>query len=262
MIDLHSHILPAIDDGPERLEDAIAMASSYETAGFKQVAATPHWVSGSAWQPSSRKVLKWLVGFQKTLERHSVSLEVVQGMEVAMTTGIAERIQTGDVLTLNRGNYVLLEPPFQQLPSGWEQIIFDILASGYRVLLAHPERCNHLAREPEIIRRMVDMHVGIQLNWKSLQGRYGKGVFETAWRFLEGGLVHCLATDGHGPGEIDAEKLNAAKRNLSERLGDARSQILIEENPSRVWAGEPLCKIPPLTARQEKKRRKRWFKWR
>ena len=262
LIDLHVHMLPALDDGPGKLEEALEMAAVYVAAGFSKVVVTPHWVVGSAWQPSAEKVLKWVSGFRGTLAKRGISLEVAPGMEVAMTMGISALIQAGQVLTLNGGSYVLVEPPFQQMPVGWEQILFEILAVGHRVLIAHPERCGHLAREPEVIREMVDMGVGIQINWKSLLGQYGKTVRHTAWSFLEGGLAHCLATDGHRPGDITGEKLKRMKRTLSERLGETRTRLLVEENPSRVWVGEPLENLTPLKTPGKKKTRRRWLRWR
>ncbi len=262
MVDLHVHMLPGLDDGPEELEEALEMAGVYEAAGFSRVVATPHWVEGSVWQPTSEKVLKCLAGFRRSLAQREIGLEVAPGMEIAMTMGISALIQTGQVLTLNSGVYVLVEPPFQQLPMGWGQIFFEISAMGHRVLLAHPERCSHLAREPEVIQKMVDMGVGIQVNWKSLLGRYGQTIKATAWSFLEGGLVHCLASDGHGPGDITAENLGRMRRTLSERLGDGRARLLIEENPRRVWEGEPLERLSPVKrALSRKKGRRRFFKW-
>ena len=262
MIDLHAHMLPGLDDGPAKLEESLEMAAVYEAAGFSRVAMTPHWVLGSAWQPSREKVLKWVAGFRRALVKCGVALEVVPGMEIAMTMGISELIATEQVLPLNGGPYVLVEPPFQQLPVGWEQILFEISASGYRVLIAHPERCSHLAREPEAIQEMVNMGVGIQINWKSLLGRYGQTVKETAWFFLEGGLGHILATDGHRPEDIIPEKLHRMKRMLIERLGEERVDTLIVKNPERVWAGEPVENITPLIKMKRKKPRRRWFKWR
>lgn len=259
MIDLHVHMLPRLDDGPAKLEEALEMAAVYVAAGFSRVVATPHWVAGSAWQTSPEKVLKWLAGFRRALAKREIALEVAPGMEVAMTMGISALIQAGKVLTLNGGSYVLVEPPFQQMPVGWEQILFEILAVGHRVLIAHPERCGHLAREPEVIREMIDVGVGIQINWKSLLGQYGKTVRDTAWSFLEGGLAHCLATDGHRTGDINAEKLRRMKRALSERLGEARMRLLVEENPGRVWVGEPLENLSPLKALSQKKTRRRWL---
>ena len=261
MIDLHAHILPGLDDGPEKLEEALEMAAVYEAAGFSRVMATPHWVSGSVWQQTPEKVLKWVEVFRRALTQREIGIEVAPGMEIAMTSGISGLIQTGQVLTLNGGVYVLVEPPFQQLPVGWGQIFFEISAMGHRVLLAHPERCSHLARETEVLKEMIDMGVGIQVNWKSLLGRYGQTIEEMAWSFLEGGLVHCLATDGHGPGDITAENLGRMKRILSERLGDERVRLLVEENPSRVWGGEPLERLSPVRALGRKKIWRRWFKW-
>ena len=236
------------------------MAAGHEAAGFLRVVATPHWVAESFWQPAPEKVLKCLAGFRRSLAQRGIGLEVAPGMEIAMTSGISALIRTGQVLTLNGGVYVLVEPPFQQLPVGWEQILFELSAQGHRVLVAHPERCSHLAREREVLKKMVNMGVGIQVNWKSLLGRYGETIRKTAWSFLEGGLAHCLATDGHGPGDVTAENLGRMNRALSERLGQARTRILVAENPARVWAGEPLKGVPPVK-NTGKKAWRRWFKW-
>lgn len=262
MIDLHAHILPGLDDGPEKLEEALEMAAVYEAAGFSRVVATPHWVSGSPWQPTPEKILKSLAGFRRSLAQREIGLQVEPGLEIAMTMGISTLVKAGQVLTLNGGVYVLVEPPFQQLPVGWGQILFEISAGGHRVLLAHPERCSHLARETGVLKEMLDMGVGIQANWKSLLGRYGQTIKETAWSFLEQGLIHCLATDGHGPRDITAETLGRMKRALSERLGDERARLLVEENPGRVWRGEPLERLSPVRVLRRKKTWRRWFKWR
>ncbi len=262
MIDLHAHILPALDDGPKKLAESLDMAQAYVRAGYSRVVATPHWVAGSAWQPPAKKVLKWIDGFRQALADRGMGLEVAQGMEVAMTLGVSQLIQTGDVLTINGGNYVLLEPPFQQLPMGWEQIVFEISAADHRVLLAHPERCSHMMRESGLIEKMVEMGAGIQVNCKSLQGRYGEEIQNTAWNFLEKGFVHCLATDGHSIKDVDVERLKRLRRGLTERLGDERTRLLLEENPKHVWNGSPLERVSPLKTPSKKKTRRRWFKWR
>ena len=82
-----------------------------------------------------------------------------------------------------------------------------------------------------------------------------------AWSFLERGLAHCLATDGHRPGDITPENIHRMKRALIERLGKERTRILVEENPARVWAGAPLENITPVKIARKKKPGRRWFKW-
>lgn len=258
MIDLHVHMLPGVDDGPEDLEESLKMAQGHAQAGFRRVVATPHWVEGSTWAPPPAVVWKRVRALRQALADQEIDLEVGPGMEIALTLKIPALLKSGRVLSLNDGPYVLVELPFQRLPAGWDQILFEISAQGYRVLLAHPERCGQLASEPDIQEALREMGVGIQVNWKSLLGRYGHTIQETAWTLLEGGLAHCLATDGHRYGDVSAAHLSRAKRALTERVGENRAKVLIKENPGRVWAGGPLETITPVKARRKKGWR-RWF---
>ena len=91
-------MLPGLDDGPAKLEESLEMAAVYVAAGYSKVAMTPHWVLGSAWQPSREKVLKWVAGFRNALAKQGIALEVAPGMEVAMTMGISKRLQSGEIL--------------------------------------------------------------------------------------------------------------------------------------------------------------------
>lgn len=261
MIDLHVHILPGLDDGPQDLEEALAMAEAYGEAGFLRLAATPHWVAGSVWAPEPEEVLKRLGAFKGALAARGVGLEVAPGMEIALTSEIPSLLREGRLLTLNSGPYVLIEPPFQRLPVGWDRILFELMSQGYRVLMGHPERCDHLAAEPELFEELVRMGVGIQVNWKSLLGRYGESVKETAWALLKGGLAHCLATDGHRQGDVTGQQLQRARRELKERLGDVRARLLVEENPARIWSGEAMEKVPPVKEAGTKGLRRRWLRW-
>ena len=261
MIDLHSHILPRLDDGPQDLSESLEMAIRYVKAGYSRVAATPHWVTGSVWQPSAQQVLKWVKGFHQALIKQDIDLLVVPGMEIAMTSGISSLLKSGELLALNNGGSVLVEPPFQQLPMGWEQIFFEIMAEGRQVILAHPERCAQLTKEPDILKEMMDMGVGIQINWKSVMGIYGQSTQEKAWWFLEKGMAHCLATDGHRPDDIRPIALVQARRGLSQRLGEDASRMLMIDNPQLIWNGEAPKRIPELKRTTTRKKGKRWFKW-
>ncbi len=261
MIDLHAHILPGIDDGPRTLAQSLKMAERYVAAGYSRVTATPHWVAGSRWQPTPEAVREALDALGQAMTRQGLALEVAPGAEIAMTLGVAHLLSQKRVWTLNDGAYALIEPPFQQLPLGWEQILFEVSAAGYRVLLAHPERCAHLARQPRLVQKMKAMEVGLQINYKSLLGRYGNGIRETAWSFLEAGLGHCVATDSHQPGDIDKEALKHVNQRLTTRLGAAYARLLAHENPQRVWNGEPLQNPAPIDRPARPKRRKWGFKW-
>ncbi len=174
MIDLHAHILHGVDDGPQSASESMCMAQAYTENGYHTVAATPHMVPGTAWMPSADWVTAQVADLNRAIRDRGLSLTVVPGMEIALDPSIPDLIDAGRLLPLGNTACLLIEPPFQQLPPGWEQTVFAILAKGNTVLLAHPERCLQLARHTDTIGRLVNAGVYLQVNWGSLLGQYGR----------------------------------------------------------------------------------------
>ncbi len=258
MIDLHSHILPEIDDGPESLEKSTQMAELYVKYGFTHVVATPHWMSGTLWAVSKETIFDSITQLRHALESKSININILAGMEIALDIGLVDLLVGKRLLTLAGGSYVLIESPFQRLPLGWQQVIFQIMAKGFRVVLAHPERCHHFYMEPDLLHSFIEAGGYLQANYDSFLGHYGTEATNTAFSLLEKGYLHLLATDSHDteyrhPG-------NALKAlEILNKTADAETvEILTRINPQRVITGLPLKTTTPAIP-LSKKRKKWWF---
>ena len=149
MIDLHCHVLPGIDDGPDSIEGSVALARAAVAAGIQTVVATPH----VSWRyPNDAEEIARLVGeVNARLKQEGVALDVRPGGELAMTRLIdvvpAELARFG----LGGSSWLLVEPPFTEVATGLDSIVRDLLRRGHHVVLAHPERCHALRRNPRML---------------------------------------------------------------------------------------------------------------
>lgn len=260
MIDLHCHILHGLDDGPETAAESLQMAQAFVRSGYRTVAATPHMVPGTTWMPSIDRINTQVAALNQTIEDNGWALEIIAGMEIAIDPQIPDLLDDDRLLSLGNASCLLIEPSFQQLPPGWEQVIFSILAKGYSILLAHPERCHQLAANPDLIERLIGSGVYLQVNWGSFVGQYGRSVTRAARLLAQNGQIHCLATDSHHPEWHHPAEIQAATANLREMIGDENLQRITTDNPLHMLNGE----IPqPMTvsAKMSRGNKQRWWRF-
>jgi protein-tyrosine phosphatase len=259
MIDLHSHILPGIDDGPATLEQSLELAALYQKAGFTKVVATPHWVPGTSLTPSIELIHQRIALLTDSFESRQIDIQIFSGMEIALDFNLGDLLFTRHLLTLAGSSYVLIESPFQRLPLGWDQMFFAIMAKGYRIVLAHPERCMQLFLTPELYDDIIDTGVFFQVNYDSFLGCYGKKESETAFYLLKKGYIHILATDSHNT--LQRHPGNALKAvKVLEKTIDAKAiEILTRINPEHVIKGFPLETMASVDFLSKTRKRWRWF---
>ena len=243
MIDLHCHILPGIDDGPKTLNESLEIARIFEQAGYSHVVATPHAVPGTTWMPGLDKIRDGLGQLNQAIKKNSINLKVLPGMEIALDPNIADLLDQGKVQTLAGTSYVLIEPPFQQLPLGWEHAIFDVLSRGFAVLLAHPERCTQLAAKPQLCDKLIESGVYLQVNWDSFLGHHGRTTQKMAIYLASKGYIHCLATDSHDATNRNAAQVRLAAARIEQLIGRRNLDIISRENPARVLRNDPLISM-------------------
>ncbi len=255
MIDLHSHVLPGIDDGPETIEGSIALVRAAERAGTRVMVATPH----VSWHyPNTAATIARLTGeLNERLRREGIAVEIRPGAEIAMTR--VEELEPDELrrLRLGAGAWVLLEPPFTPLTTGLEGIVARLQSAGHRVVLAHPERCPALHREPQIVESLVRGGVLTSLTAGSLVGRFGGEVRRFSRRLLEQGLVHNVASDAHDairrPPGIAAELDEAGFGELADWYTSAV--------PAAILSGEEIPTRPePVVVPERQPRRLRWLR--
>lgn len=260
MIDLHSHILPGIDDGARNLEECLEMARIYAACGFRQVVVTPHAATDSLGQDLARSITLQVDNLNAILQAQEIDLALKTGMEIALTPEVPDFLDQGLLLPLAQSRYVLIEPPFENLPINWEQIFFNIVSRGYRILLAHPERCAQLARKPGMFDRLIETGVHLQVTWGSFVGLHGRGPLRTARYLARKGYIHCLATDSHDTGRRSAGPVLQASRKVAELIGRENLSLLAIENPARVIADQSLAAME-ASATNHPPSRRRWMFW-
>ena len=241
MIDLHCHILPDVDDGPKNLDESMEMVRIFKEAGYTMVVATPHQVPGTTWMLSIEEIRNKLAELNQAIKTSGLELEVLLGMEIAFDPIIPDLLEKGQLLTLGKTSYVLIETPFQQFPLGWEQVVFAILSKGYFILMAHPERCAQLADRPQLADRLIESGVHLQVDWEVL-GYHGRSALRMADNLAENGYIHCLATDSHNPQARHAGHVKLAAAKIEKVIGPDNMQRIASENPPEYCAIPIHCR--------------------
>ena len=260
MIDLHCHILPGVDDGPKNLDESLEMARIFKDAGYYRVVTTPHQVPGTPWMRSIEEIRSQLAELNQAIKAEGIELDVLPGMEISFDPLIPDLLEKGRLLTLGKTSCVLIETPFQQLPLGWEQVVFAILAKGYFILLAHPERCAQMAASPRLVERLIESGVYLQVNWDSFLGYHGRVALRMAHHLADSGYIHCLATDSHNPQERHAAHVKLAAAKIQKLIGRENLQRIASENPLRILRNTyPVPMIKPGPKTQVGKKSKWWF---
>jgi protein-tyrosine phosphatase len=219
MFDLHSHLLPSLDDGSPDLGTSLSMARAYVDQGVKCVACTPHILPGLYLNtgPQIRAATRAL---QTQLDEAGIQLKLVTGADNHIVPDFVPGLRRGHLLAIADSSYVLVEPPHHVAPARLQDLFFDILLGGYVPILTHPERLSWIEGKYELITRLAASGVWMQITSGSLRGRFGRRPRYWAERMLEEGLVHVLATDAHNmsarppdllEGRLAAERLVGAK---------------------------------------------------
>lgn len=204
MIDIHCHILPGIDDGPQTMEQSLEIAKSLAEHGYSHVIATPHSLDG-IYNAKPVDILTKTFALNQALHRANVNLTIYPGAEYPVTLALLN----AELVTLNNSRYLLIEPPlYQPLPHYSTSLFFQLQARGLNPILAHPERCAEIICNPKLVRDYVNLGVLMQVTLASFFGRYGNRIKKLVKEWSENGLVHLLATDCHQPLSYDLPQLN------------------------------------------------------
>jgi protein-tyrosine phosphatase len=251
VIDLHTHVLPGIDDGPADLAGSLELARAAVAAGTEVMAATPHidHVHGVVPEEVGERAAR----LQAELDERSIPLRIVAGGEVAATRVFdLDEPELADV-AIGDGPWVLLECPLAP-GSILEPAVERVRGLGFEVLLAHPERSPEILAEPEQLERLVELGCLASITDASLRGRFGGPPREAALLFLERGLVHDVASDAHSafsraPGL--REGLEAAGRELP-GVGELAGW-LTGDVPAAIVAGTAIPEAPAVELRRRRR---------
>jgi len=232
MIDLHSHILPGIDDGARDLATSLDMARAFVADGVEVVACTPHILPG-IYHNTGPQILAAVSALQRALEENEIPLKVVSGADNHVVASFVADLHSGHLLTLAGTRYVLVEPPHHVMPPRLEALFFDIAMAGFVPILTHPERLTWITQHYAVMERLVRGGTWMQITAGSLAGDFGRSAKYFAERMLDDGLVHILATDAHDT--VRRRPMLAKGRELAaRRVGEDEARLLVEDRPRKI----------------------------
>ena len=240
MIDLHSHILPGVDDGVQSFEEARLLAREAVDEHVTAIAATPH--VRYDLRISADEIDRGIDALRTDLAMQEIPVQILHGAEVELA--YAARLAPEELAALSiarTGRYVLLEFPYRGWPVGLIPLISRLESFGMTPILGHPERNPSVQDHPESLEPAVEAGAVVQITARSLDGRFGRAPSATAKKLLALGLVRILASDAHGL--VMGHGLAAAARSVGD---PALAHYLTAQAPAAVVAGAPL---PPLPGR-------------
>ena len=194
-IDIHSHLLPGIDDGAKSIEDTSEMLLKLKSIGFEKCITTPHSLPG-VWENTKEGILTTFIQTKSELPESTSEMLHITASEYMMNETFHERIQTDELLTI-KDNLVLVEMSYLNPPLALLDIIFELKLKGYQPILAHPERYFFYHQNQKMYKTLKELDVLFQLNLLSVVGYYGSSVAIIADRLLKENLIDFVGSDVH-----------------------------------------------------------------
>jgi protein-tyrosine phosphatase len=249
MVDIHSHVLWGLDDGPETYQESLAMLRTAADAGTTDIVATPHSNRQYTFDPQQIEAkIAQLEASGEPLPR------IHRGCDFHLNfVNVQEALADPAKFTINHRNYLLVEFPEIGIPAGIDGVFSQFLDRGIIPVLTHPERNEVLMQNPAQLARWVAKHCLIQVTALSLLGRFGGKALEHAWALIGRGLVHVVASDAHDPVRRHP-RLAEARAEVARRSGENNAERLFELNPRAIVEGRDVTGIVPTV-----KARRRWF---
>lgn len=249
MIDIHSHILPNVDDGASTVEDALNMAKLAVDEGITKIIATPHHRNGTF---SNRKqdILKRVNEFNHLLRSKDIPLEVLPGQEPRIYGELLDDFDKGEILTLNHTNYLFVELPYNHIPKYVEQLLFEIQVNGLIPIIVHPERNTEVRENPEKLFRLVKNGALTQVTASSLTGHFGKKIQKFSMQLIETNVTHFIASDAHN--------VSTRSFHIKESLSKIHQEFGIEavyyfqENAELLVRGQCIYKQEPVQIKRKR----------
>lgn len=196
MFDLHSHILPGVDDGPSTMEESIEMARLAYDDGTRTIVATPH--NRDVTERSSLATVRDIAErFNQEIHDQSIPLKVLLGMENHLEMDTPEQVDNGLAIPIEGTHYILIELPFEFYPFYGEDVFFKLQVRGLRPIVVHPERNLAIQDNSDILANLVQKGALSQITADSITGAFGREPQRASKELLQKNLVHIIASDGH-----------------------------------------------------------------
>lgn len=232
MIDIHSHLIPNVDDGARSVVETIELIKEAQNAGFSDIILTPHYML-DAYEPNANEIVLWKEKLQEILNEEQIEVKLHTGMEVYIAEDIIDLIKQNKILTLAESNYLLMELPLNTNVKYLDNVIFKLLEHNITPIIAHPERYKCVQEQPDIVGKLKEKECLIQSNYGSILGIYGKKAEKTVKYLLKKNLIDFLGTDTHRKNTIYLEIEKAIKK-VTKIIGEEKLKELTTTNARKI----------------------------
>ncbi|MDD4310320.1 MAG: capsular biosynthesis protein [Candidatus Cloacimonetes bacterium] len=256
MIDIHTHLIPNIDDGSQDYGDSLRQLKKMAEGGIKSVYLTSHYFRGH-YQYTREEYNRHFDQLSAQVVQAGINLKLIPGFEVFLQPDILTDIKKHS-LTMGDSAYVLIESDLNGLPDDFYNNIYPLLRAGYKPILAHAERYVSIMRKPDQTESLSKRNVYIQTNAGSLLGAYGEKVKQTAWKLVNMGWTHFVASDDHVRGEYKA--FFEARDAVEEAIDNHAAHLLFHVYPSLIAKNESIPYQYVHIYRPHHYRRRSWLK--
>jgi protein-tyrosine phosphatase len=219
-VDMHSHILPGIDDGSPDVETSMLLVRGLYDMGIRTCIATPH-IIGDLYPNTDETIEPALAKLQQACKDAALPMQISAAAEYMLDDYFMEQLQQQKPLRTLHNNLLLTELPYTSEPSNLQEMLFQIITGGYQPVLAHPERYFYLHNNYEGYKWLSDLGFILQVNLLSLTGYYGKNVARAARYILDEGLAGLVGTDLHHGRHLSALQSSENQKLLNKHVKDS-----------------------------------------
>lgn len=203
-VDIHSHLIPGIDDGSKTIEESIELLREFENLGYKKVITTPH-VMSDYYKNTPEIILQGLANLQEATQKEGLTIKIEAAAEYNLDADFESIIDANKILTFGK-DYILFELPFFQEPPMLNDIVWKLQTKGFSPVLAHVERYPFWFNNWEKIESLKDRGVLFQLNINSLTGHYGPEVKKVAEKLIDANYINFMGSDCHNMKHLNTTK--------------------------------------------------------
>lgn len=251
MIDIHTHILPGIDDGAQDMYDTLEMVRLAADSGVTAMVATSHCnIPGFYANYFDKKYADLVQSVRHAVHDEQIPVKILPGAEVFATPELPKLMRDGRIMTLNQSHYLLMEFSFDEDPEFVMDIVEQVHDMGAIPVIAHAERYEFVQYYPQMVYEWRMKGYPVQVNKGSFQGRFGKRAQRTAYLLMDHHLVSVIASDAHSPYQR-TPYMSGAYEELLNEYPESYLQMLFSGNPRLICGDRPIVSLQPRPLEEE-----------
>lgn len=236
MIDIHSHIIPNVDDGARSVEETFNILKEAQEAGFTDVILTSHFLL-NYYETNAQELIFWKEKLQEVLKKQGTKINLHSGMEIYITNQMEELLENKKILTLANSRYMLIELPLATNVKYFDYVVYYLEAKGIKPIIAHSERYKCVQKDPDIVEEYIEKGCLIQCNYGSIVNLYGREAEKTIKTLLKKNQVHFLGSDVHRENGTYLIILDAIKK-IRKIIGENKINEITTINPKKILQNE------------------------